>query len=248
MFILMEKSPDPGLGPLHKAIGNKQWSPQQMGAWRETIWSEGTSTKHFIGPALWLEKGHPQRISTPNQSSTTGGLTSHTLIVSWGHIIIQYVAEFYPPPSQILSGFLCTESCRNNNKVSLTWRQHQDDGVRRSWAYLLPRTHQNYSYIQNDSLRTTWRLSEQLSYNQVYKGKATLRWMRGTETQPGQDPRLQQATHKRKRISQTQRSSLWSREPEPQEPQPQGLATRKANPLTGFEDQEGLWPSQLILI
>ena len=33
-----------------------------------------------------------------------------------------------------------------------------------------------------------------------------------------------------------------------QEPQPRGLATRKANPLTGFEDQEGLWPSQLILI
>jgi len=39
--------------------------------------------------------------------------------------------------------------------------------------------------------------------------------MGGTETQSGQDPHLQQATHKRKRISQTQRSSLWSREPEP---------------------------------
>lgn len=90
--------------------------------------------------------------------------------------------------------------------------QRGDPGgqVGESWAYLLPQTHQAFTYIYSNSLRMPSRL-EQLFHRQSYKGKATSKRTGGVETQFLQDPYLQHNNTQEGGLSQPQRPSLRSK-------------------------------------
>lgn len=131
---------------------------------------------------------------------------------------------------------LCTESCRNNSKVSLTWRQHQDDGVR-SVSLSPPWTHKTTAIYrmtlweqpedyQNNSPTIKYIRKNHIEIDGRYRDTTTVR-----TTPPAGN------TQEEEDISDSEVLSM-EQEPEPhfRNPSP-GLATRESQPLNWFEDQ-----------
>ena len=249
MFILMEKSPDPGLGPLHKSIGNKKLSPQQMGAWRETIWSEGTSTKAFhlscslTGQGSPSENQHSKPVLHYRWTDFTLSLwTEDTLSFNMWLNFTHHHYKYYQDSLVLKAAETITKLASSGG--SLKMMEYEDRELISSHGHT----------------KTTpiYRMTLQEQPEDYQNNSPTMKYIKekphrdGWEVQRHNPVRTHTSSRQHTREEDISDSKVLSMEQGAwaslQEPQPWRLETRKTNPLTGFEDQEGLWPSQLISI